>query len=354
MNMNSGQYPLYRRVLITRMKFIGDVILTTPIINSVRAALPSAYIAYMGEKGAVSLLEHNPTLDEIIPFDFSVPSIIEQTRVGLLLRRRRFDLVIDLFGNPRSALLTYLSGAHTRVGIDRPGRGKLYTIHIQDDKKPKTAIGFHEQFLQVLGIPSATTRTEITLTEEERRTAARLLASLEERAPVGDVHPPVIGLHVGATWPAKMWLPERFGELAAMICSKLGAQVILTAGPKDADVLGRVKAVAGASAVAVPVLPLRELAAAISLCSVFVSNDAGPMHIAPAVGIPTIGLFGPGEEEIWFPYSRAEGHLALRMEVPCHPCHLDVCNRAGEQYMECMKLLTVEDVFEVVKASLRR
>ena len=351
--MHTEQYPPFRRVLITRMKFIGDVILTTPIIRSLRAALPSAYIAYMGEKEAVSLLEHNPYLDEVIPFDFSVPSIIEQTRVGLLLRRRRFDLVIDLFGNPRSALLTYLSGAQTRVGLDRPGRGKLYTVRIQDVKKPKTAIGFHEQFLRALGIPTTTARTEIMLTDEERRNAARLLASLEGRAPIGDAPPPVIGIHAGATWPAKMWLPDRFGELAAMICSKLGARVVLTAGPKDKETIARVMAVAGSSALALPVLTLRQLAAVIAQCSVFVSNDAGPMHIAPAVGVPTIGLFGPGEEEIWFPYLRAEGHLALRMDVPCHPCHLHVCNRPGDQYMECMKLLTVEEVSEAVKASFQ-
>ena len=332
------------------MKFIGDVILTTPIIRSVRAALPSAYIAYMGEKEAVSLLEHNPSLDEVIPFDFSVPSVVEQTRVGFLLRRRKFDLVIDLFGNPRSALLTYLSGARVRVGIDRPGRGKLYTMRIQDDGKPKTAIGFHEQFLRALGIPTDPARTEIILTNDERRNAARLLASLEERAPVGDARPPIIGLHVGATWPAKMWLPERFGELADMIRSQLGAQVVLTAGPKDKETIARVVA-AGSSALAVPVLPLRQLAAVIAQCSVFVSNDAGPMHIAPAVGVPTIGLFGPGEDDIWFPYSRSDGHVPLRMDVPCHPCHLNFCNRTGNEYMECMKLLTTVDVFEAVKAS---
>jgi len=349
--MNTSEYPLFRRVLITRMKFIGDVILTTPIIRSVRAAFPSAHIAYLGEKEAVSLLKHNPNLDEVIPFNFSVPSLVEQTRVGLLLRRRRFDLVIDLFGNPRSALLTFLTGARTRVGLDRPGRGKLYTIRVQDDGKRKTAIGFHEQFLRAVGIPATVARPEIVLTDDERRNAARLLASLEERAPVGDAPPPIIGMHPGATWPAKMWLPERFGELAATIALKLGAQVVITAGPKEKETVARALAAAGGSAMAVPVLPLRELAAVISHCSVFISNDAGPMHIAPALNVPTIGLFGPGEEDIWFPYSRADGHLPLRMDVPCHPCHLDICNRPGDLYMECMKLLTVEEVFEAVKAS---
>mgnify|MGYP003377914975 CR=1 FL=1 len=112
-----------RRILVTRMKFIGDVVLTTPVIRSLRHAIPDAYIAYMGDAGAVSILEQNPSLNEIIPFDFSAPTLLEQPRVAWLLRRRKFDMVIDLFGNPRSALLTRLSGAPVRVGLDRPGRG---------------------------------------------------------------------------------------------------------------------------------------------------------------------------------------------------------------------------------------
>jgi ADP-heptose:LPS heptosyltransferase len=78
------------------------------------------------------------------------------------------------------------------------------------------------------------------------------------------------------------------------------------------------------------------------------------MHIAAAVGTPTIGLFGPGEENIWFPYTPAfpggaPKHIALRKDVPCHPCHLNVCNRTGNEYMECMKLLSVNEVFNAVK-----
>jgi heptosyltransferase-2 len=101
-------------------------------------------------------------------------------------------------------------------------------------------------------------------------------------------------------------------------------------------------------------MKLRQLAAIISQCSVYVSNDAAPMHISVAVGTKTIGIFGPGEENIWFPYlppyyDTSAGHLALRKNVPCHPCHLDFCNREGNGFMECMKLLSVKEVFEEVK-----
>jgi len=333
------------------MKFIGDVVLTTPIIRSVRLSFPDAYIAYLADKNAASLLEQNPYLDEIIPFDFARPTVIEQSRVAFLLRRRKFDLAIDLFGNPRSALLTYLTGAGTRVGPARTGRGRLYTIQVRDDGSPKTAIDFHNQYLRAVGIPPAPSRTEIFLSEDERREARIYLQWLEPERGHPDL--PLIGIHPGATWPAKRWLPEKFAQLADMIKAKLGARIILTAGPGDDDAVREVVSHLFADVKVLRALPLRQLAAIIASCRVYVTNDAGPMHIAAAVGTPTIGLFGPGEENIWFPYSMEEGHEALRKHVPCHPCHLDVCSREAEVYMECMKLLSVEEVFHAVERAFR-
>ena len=335
------------------MKFIGDVVLTTPIIRSVRTAFPEAYIAYLGEKGAVSLLEQNPNLNEIIPFDFSRPTLVEQPRVALHLRRRRFDLAIDLFGNPRSALLTYLTGARTRVGPERKGRGSLYTMQVADDGKPKTAIEFHNQFLRAIGIEPTSSRTEIFLTEDEKREAKIYLQWLDYENNSLDFTKPLVAMHPGATWPAKHWLQERFAELTDLMTAKLGAQIILIAGPNDAETVRAVMKHSFSNVKVLTGLPLRQLAAVIAHCSLFIGNDAGPMHIAVAVGTPTIGLFGPGEENIWFPYSEADGHLALRKDVPCHPCHLDVCNREGDGYMECMKLLSVSEVFEAVQQRMK-
>jgi len=352
--MDAESHPDYRRILLTRMRFIGDIVLTTPVIRSIRAAYPDAWVAYMGERNAVSLLEGNPFLDEIIPYEYARPGLLEQARVGFLLYRKRFDLVVDLFGNPRSALLTRLSGARVRVGPDRRQRGRLYTIRVADDGKPKTAIEFHNQYIAAAGIPPVASKTELFLTDEEKRDAASYLRWVCGEGKPPDPARPIIGIHPGATWPAKRWLAERFAELADTLRAKLGARVIITAGPGDADAVSTV----GARAVSAPsilnVLPLRQLAAVISCCSVFVSNDAGPMHIAAALGVPTIGLFGPGEDSIWFPYDPSAGHTPLRRDVPCHPCHLDECNRAGEGYMECMKLLAVADVVAAVERALPR
>jgi len=344
---------IFHRILLARMKFIGDVVLTTPIIRSVRSAYPSAYIAYLGEKNAVSLLEHNPNLDEIIPFDFSRPTVFEQPRVMFQLKRRKFDLAIDLFNNPRSALLTYLSRARVRVGAERKGRGKLYTIQVKDDGTPKTVVEFHNQFIQAIGIEPTSSRTEIFLTDDERREARIYLQWLDRENNPLDMTKPIIGIHPGATWPAKKWLPERFGELADMLVAKLGVQVIMFAGLNDGEAVNAVLKHSFSNIKALTSIPLRQLAAILAHCSLFIGNDAGPMHIAAAVGTPTIGLFGPGEENIWFPYADSDGHLALRKDVSCHPCHLDFCNRDGDEFMECMKLLRVEEVFDAATKSLR-
>jgi lipopolysaccharide heptosyltransferase II len=342
----------YRRILITRMKFIGDIVLTTPVIRSIREAFPLAFVAYLGERQAVSLLEGNPFLDEIIPYDFGRPGVREQTRLAFLLRRRAFDLVIDLFGNPRSALLSYLSGAHTRVGLDRKGRGRLYTHRVVDDGLPKSAVEFHMQFLKAIGLTPTVTSPEIFLTGQERERAVEVLRERIFRDPAYDGTGPVIGIHPGATWPAKKWPAERFRALAAALLRMRGVQVLVTGGPGDAGEVREVLRGAPSRVYAAGVLPLRELAALISVCRAFVSNDAGPMHIAAAVGTPTIGIFGPGEENIWFPYDARLGHAALRKDVSCHPCHLDFCNRTGNGYMECMQLLEVADVLAAVERSM--
>lgn len=340
----------FGRILVSRMRFIGDVVLTTPVLRSIRTAFPDAYLAYLGERESVSLLENNPCLNEIIPYDVHRPAVFEQARVARLLRRKKFDLAIDLFGNPRSALLMYLSGARVRVGPERKGRGALYTVRVRDDGIPKSAIEFHYQSLRAAGIPVTPSKTELYLTPEERETGHRLVN--EHRRSATGKGRPVVGIHPGATWPAKRWLPERFAELAERLIRE-GAVVVCTAGPREEETIAAVRAAATIALPVLSMLPLRQLAAAIAAFDAYVTNDAGPMHIAAAVGTPTIGLFGPGEESIWFPYSAEQGHRALRKDVPCHPCHLDFCNRAGDGFMECMKLLTVNDVAREVTRALK-
>ena len=178
----------------------------------------------------------------------------------------------------------------------------------------------------------------LVVTPEEKQRAARFLADKGY-----DTHRPIIGIHPGASWPAKKWLPERFASLANRLVSELGAQVFFNMNPGDEETIGQVLPNCEFQVPDPEILPLRELAAVLSLCDLVVSNDCGSLHVAPAVGTRTIGIFGPGEPEIWFPYSREKGHRFIHHEIDCSRCHQDFCDK-----MDCMKAVQVEEVFQTV------
>ncbi len=337
------------RICISRMRFIGDVVLTTPVIRAVRKRYPKSHIAYFGERQAVSLLEHNPHLDEILTYDFSRPTVLEQARAILSLRKRSFDVFVDLFCNPRTAIIARMSGARMRIGKDVKGRGALYTHRITDDGVRRTAIAYHYRYVEPIDVAPDGWKTEIFLTEDERREARTYLKWQDV-----DPEQPIVALHPGATWPAKMWPLERFADLADLLRAKMKAQVVFLQGPQDAERVEKISRRTTGQILLLPAMKLRQVAGILSCCTACVSNDNGIMHIAAAVGTRTIGIFGPGEDDIWFPYAGPYdeahlGHAALRKDVPCHPCHLNVCNRTGDGYMECMKLLTVEEVERAVE-----
>lgn len=329
---------MFQRILLSRMKFIGDIVLTTPIIHTLRETFPNAYIAYLGDANAVTLLENNPHLNEIIPFYFSKKSLLYSIEMFAKLRAKKFDIAIDLFSNPRSAILTYATGATVRIGGNSRGRSMFYTIKINDDGKPKTAIEYHYQSLKPLNIVPKHFTTEIFLKESEKEQAQKFLSSLGI-----EQGKKIVALHPGGTWPAKLWHKEKFAELAKRLQAN-GIVVILTGGINDKEQVDFV--CTHASAVSTGNLSLRQIAALYSQCNAVVANDCGVMHISVAVHTPTIGIFGPGQDTIWFPYNAP--HIALRKHVPCNPCHLNVCNRTGSGFMECMRLLSVDEVYETV------
>jgi ADP-heptose:LPS heptosyltransferase len=336
-----------QRILLSRMKYIGDVVLTTPVIRAVREKYPDAYIAYLGDAKAVALLEHNPHLNEIIPFDFTKPDIIEQARVMFMLRKRKFDVVVDMFSNPRTAMLTRASGAPIRIGKDVKGRGKLYTHRISDYGAMKPAIEFHYQYVKPIGVDMTHFKTEIFLTDDEKREARIWLQHQDV-----DISKPVIAMHIGATWPNKVWPRESFAGLIDVVRAKLGAEIVLSSGPGDDETVKWIMNHSMGKIIRLPVLPLRQLAAILSQCKVFLANDCGPMHIGVAVGTPTLGIFGPEPPEVWFNYPESDGHKFLFKKIECSPCRTTKCFREKEHFMECMSAISVREVFDLIALRL--
>ena len=340
-------------LLISRLRFMGDVILTTPLIRALKKGLPDVRLVYLTEPPFGQLLENNPYLDKIVLFDRvrldSLPvlkSFREQVQFFSALRKLRCTAAVDLLGLPRTAFQLRLSGAPIRIGGNYRYRKHLYTHLFPVERMHwKTAIDFYLNVLKFFDLPDDGRQTKVFVTEKEKGWARAYL-----KMKGFDLSLPIVGLHPGGTWPAKLWPWERFAELAVRLTNELKVQVFLTGGPNDQEILKKVGEKLGDRAYRGEVLTLRQLAAVQSLFSVFVSNDCGPMHLAPAVGTPTIGIFGPGEPDIWFPYSEEKGHSFIYKHVSCSPCHYDFCPTDHI----CMKAIEVEEVFERIRKVLER
>ena len=328
-----------KNILVTRLRFMGDVILTTPLLASLRDAYPHASITYCAETPFVDLLKNHPNVDNILELDR------KKTKSTLLLYKNillnKYDIAIDLFGNPRSALLTWLSGAKIRIGGDFRGRKHFYTHPVKNDGPAKTAINFHLSYLGPLGIPKSNQNPFIIVSREEKKEAQEYLISKNF-----DLSKPIIGIHPGATWPAKKWLPDRFAQLANSLYSN-GYQVLFTMGPDERPLLNSIKTLCNFNPAMPNVLPLRQLAAVLQNLAVYISNDCGPLHLAPAVGTKTVGIFGPGEPDIWFPYDNNLGHRLVFHKIDCSRCHRDLCEK-----MDCMKAISVKNVLDKVEDAL--
>ncbi|HEU4334492.1 MAG TPA: glycosyltransferase family 9 protein [Candidatus Eisenbacteria bacterium] len=333
-----------RSVLVTRLRQIGDVILSLPVVDALREAFPDAAIDYLAEEGPAQAAIGHPAIRTVhaapargawpLPAPWSV------------LRRLRgvnYDWVIDLYGNPRSAMLSAWTGAPVRVGPDRRGRRHLYTHLVAPVREPLPAVEHHLLALSLLGVAASPRPPRLHLAEAERDAARALLAA---RLP-GTAS--LIGLHVGNRWPAKRWPEERFASLLRVL-SRKGHRVAVLAGPGEEALAGRIhRAVSGGATALVAGLPLRAYWALLSELDVLVTNDGSPLHAGPAVGTPTVGILGPTVPEIWFPYAASEGHQLLCKEIWCRPCHRHECAR-----LDCLDWISVEEARRAVERALAR
>ncbi len=337
--------PAPRSILVTRFLRIGDVILSLPLVDALRAAFPNAEIDYLAESGSGLAAVGHPAIRNVIRFGLrSWPGLPAPPDVLFRLRAARYDWVIDLYGNPRTALLAGLTGAPVRVGPNRRGRHRLYTHMIPPVTEPLPAVDHHLLALRPLGIIPGPGTPRIHLSDTER---AEGLALVDRAIPPGG---PRVGLHVGNRWPAKRWPEERFQALLRLL-STLGARGVVLAGPGEEALARRVASGAGkdgrSDAPVLSGLPLRTYFAAVAALDVLVTNDGSPLHAGPALGVPTVGILGPTVPEIWFPYSADLGHQLLCKSIWCRPCHRHDCAR-----MDCMDWIGVPEALRAIERAL--
>ncbi len=330
------------RVLVIRPRFLGDVCMTTPVLTRLREIAPAAEIHYLTEEESAPLLADDPRLARLWVHSRRATALATARLCGDL-RAARFDLVLDLFCNPRTALWTAATGARWRVGYPHKRfRSAAYNVMVKPVEK--SAVRFHLASLEALGWDAPYASPRVYLSDGERSAAWNHLA--EHGVPAGAT---LVGFHPGARWPTRRWAPEDFAALGRhLLAARPRDWLIVFGGPGEEELArGIVAKVGSPRALAIAGVAVRRFAALAQLCRAFVAGDSGPVHVATAVGTPTIGIFGRNEPERFFPYLESEGHRALYARVWCSPCHRDVCD-----HLSCLRAISPDWAWDVLQKTL--
>jgi ADP-heptose:LPS heptosyltransferase len=359
-----------RRILVIRPDHLGDLLFLTPALHTLRMANPGVHLACLVGPWGEAILRDNPDLDELLTCDFPWFNRRAKAspwqpyavlwREALRLRRMHFDTAYVMrFDFWWGAALARLAGIPRRIGYALPGVQPFLTDAITYTP------GLHEveQNLCLVGaLPSPqvgrgvggegapplrfTIPSADLAWADTRLNRVSLTSDSGPRTP----NPHLIALHVGAGAPVKLWETERWAQTLNTLVERHGAKVVLTGGASE---VALARAIAD-SLEAPPVVlagetTLGQLAAVLARCRLVLGADSGPLHLAVAVGAPTVHLFGPIDPALFGPWGDPAQHVVVQARFFDEPCHNRPCNRldyAGDELAQhtCMRTITVEDV----------
>jgi len=352
----------FSRILLIRLRQIGDVVFTTPAVSGLRGRFPDAHLTYVVEPTAAPVVTNSPKIDRVIvaPRAGGLRGLAADVALGLRLRRDRFDLAVDFHGGPRASMLTWLSGAPVRLGYDILGRGWMYTDRVPRPRELRRRHSVENQWdlLTALAIPPPDRETIPVEMAVDTAAAARVAERLAQ-AGVAESHALVV-VHVSAGSPFRRWSAGYFAELVSgLAADDPMRRVIVTSGPSEgaaaqviADARARLAAAAHHRVLSCGEFSLAELRALFDRAALYIGGDSGPLHIAGTTKVPIVGLYGPTLPVRSAPW-RSAAYIAASVdagELPCRPCEQRVC-APGD--FRCLTAIRPRQVFEAAIKCLR-
>ena len=337
-----------RSVLCIKLKHIGDVLLMTPVIRALRLAWPACRIGALVPSGTEGVLEGNPDLDTILTLDRGA-GMRSFWRTVRAVRRYAPDVVLEMGEGDREAVLGWLSGARERVGY-LPGRSRAWRRLLMSRAVPwggQHVVEANLDLVRACGIQAEPDRLVLKVHPETRARMAERLTSLgiaSNRA--------VVVVHPVSRWLFKAWPEAGCVEVLRHLAGRQGIAVVVTSGP-DAKEVGAARRIL--TRAAVPVIDLvgrttlPELAAILERAALFVGVDSAPMHMAAALGVPVVALFGPSGEKDWGPWGRE--HMVLTAPFLCRPCGKDGC--LGSKRSDCLDAISAMEVIHAAEHLLK-
>lgn len=334
------------KILIRGTNWIGDAVMTLPAVASVRAAYPGAHLAVLAKPPVTDIYRLFSAADEIIPYENKFDTPLGVFRLAGALRAKKFDAAILLQNAIEAAIIALAAGIRVRAGFNSDGRGLLLTHAV---RRTEAIFGVHQidyylEMVKALG----TADIDRAMHLETYISPAAARGVLQQYLPNNSGA--TIGIAPGATYgPAKRWLPERFAAAGDRLGKDLNAQVVLFGGKTDWDAAEQVRKQARTNMINLAgLVSLEETIHIISQCRLFLSNDSGLMHVAGALNIPTVAVFGSTNPVTTSP--AGEKTILVRKPVPCSPCLKATCPTD----FRCMTLITVDDVVAAANTLLKK
>lgn len=342
-----------RKIMVLEPGHLGDVVLLTPFLQSLRARFPNSYIAILGRPNLKSILDVQSLVDELIPIEIPWTAGLPRWRVYnpfsirlhkfmrdlLRLRRRGFDLAfVAGWGDIRHNFALFVSGARRRVAYGFAGGRMFLTDAVQPDLSRIHHSDLSLRLLEHLEIPTLPATKLLPLDQQDADFGQEFLR--RHGIGVGDL---VVGIHPRAGAVLKEWGEDCFQHVAERIIAQFGAKVIWFLDPEEPDggLVGGNKDIVQAT------LPLRQFLALLSSCDVLVCNDSGPMHMAAGLGTRVVAIFGP-ELPDWYGPLGAGHKIVTKRAMWCRPCWREC--RFDQPY--CLRLISVEEVMQAVTEAL--
>ncbi|MBF0537742.1 MAG: glycosyltransferase family 9 protein [Nitrospirae bacterium] len=332
-----------REILVVRTSYLGDVIMTLPILRPLKERFPRARLTFLTSKAASEVLMTNPYVDEVItydPFWFYPSPKSDYIKFIWGVKRRSFDLVIEARGDIRELML--LVGplrAACKVSYDVGGGGFLLT-HVVPYEGLTHKVQYHMGLVKYLGCRVDVLDWGFYLTQQER---ARALKIINDH----NIEPPFVAIHPGSRLSLKKWPLQRYAMLCDIIAQEYNMPVVVFGSAADRDSISGLKRRVRCGVVDLSeALTLREFAGVIAHSRLLVCNDSAPMHVAACEGVPVVAIFGPSKSVETAPYG--DIHRVVQKGFPCRTaCDESTCHHT--RHHACMTDISVQDVFDAVR-----
>ena len=336
----------YKNILVINLMHLGDLMLVTPVLRTLRANYPEARLTLLADKKLRDIVEFNPHIDECLLLDKKGEddNLAAFCKFIMQVRKKNFDLVINLHRNERASALAAFSGGKRIVGYSKPGFSLFFDKTMANNHPIKHQVEAHLDVLRnFLGVEKIDDGgLEMVIPEAARNKADRLWQETFTQ------EAKVIAFNIGASWLTKRWLKEYFAQCADRFIRR-GYHVAFFGGPMDVELVESCledmeEKDSDHLQVFTGKVSLGVLAGLLRRCCLFLTTDSGPMHVGVAMNVPVVTMFGSSPVTGFYPYDAKD--ILVKTPEPCHPCRIHECPKAGEDNMACMKNIPVDTVMK--------